>query len=147
MKTTSIYNSLAKGILLVAILISQSSFSQTKDYTKELDIIFNSFKTKNYELIKPLLDSNVKISPSIPTGMNDLVIPQVIAQVPVPDSYTVLKTEDIEGNVKVTAAYNYGTGKRFQYFVFDKNGKVTDLDILHDADVKAEYADPGFIKN
>lgn len=127
--------------LLALILFSNLSFAQQKDYKKELDILFNAFKNKDYELMQPLLTADVKISDKIPVGMNDIVVPQVLAQVPAPDSYTIIKTETINGNQKITTEYNYTSrNKRLQYFTFNSEGKVIDLDILSDATkVEAQY--------
>lgn len=66
--------------------------------------------------------------------MNDYIIPQVMLQLPTPDSYTIVKTETIGGNKKITTEYSYTGGKkRLQYFTFNDEGKVIDLDILSDA--------------
>ncbi len=128
-------------LLLAGILFSSLTFAQQNDYKKELDIIFSAFQEVDYETLKPVLDPNVKIAEKIPTGMNDLIIPQILLQLPVPDSYTILKTETIGENRKITTEYSYSGGnKRLQFFTFNKEGKVIDLDILSDASkVETEY--------
>lgn len=134
MKTIFNKTGILFSLLIAGILVSNVSFAQQKDLTKELDILFTGFKNQDYETLKPLLDDEVKISENIPVGMNDMVIPQVLAQIPVPDSYKVIKTEKIGDNQKITTEYFYKErDKRVQYFTFNSKGIVIDLDILSDA--------------
>lgn len=127
-------------VMTLALLPNFSNAQQ--DYKKELDIIFIAFQKQNYELIKPLLDERVVINEKIPVGMNDLIIPQVMAQLPIPDSYKVIKIETIGKNTKITTEYVYKDREkpRPQYFTFNKEGNIIDLDILSDAKkVEASY--------
>lgn len=127
-------------VMTLALLPNFSNAQQ--DYKKELDIIFIAFQKQNYELIKPLLDERVVINEKIPVGMNDLIIPQVMAQLPIPDSYKVIKIETIGKNKKITTEYVYKDREkpRPQYFTFNKEGNIIDLDILSDAKkVEASY--------
>lgn len=134
MKTIFNKTGILFSLLIAGILVSNVSFAQQKDLTKELDILFTGFKNQDYETLKPLLDDEVKISENIPVGMNDMVIPQVLAQIPVPDSYKVIKIEKIGDNQKITTEYFYKErDKRVQYFTFNSKGIVIDLDILSDA--------------
>ncbi|GEC80166.1 hypothetical protein [Flavobacterium aquatile] len=134
MKTIFNKTGILFSLLIAGILVSNVSFAQQKDLTKELDILFTGFKNQDYETLKPLLDDEVKISENIPLGMNDMVIPQVLAQIPVPDSYKVIKIEKIGDNQKITTEYFYKErDKRVQYFTFNSKGIVIDLDILSDA--------------
>ena len=129
-------------LLLAVILLPNLSFSQQKEYKKELNAIFSAFQKQDYEILKPLLDERVKVSEKIPIGMNDIVMPQVMAQLPIPDSYTVLKTEKVGENTKISTEYSYKDRdrKRPQNFTFNKAGKIIDLDILSDAKkVEASY--------
>src|SRR6218665_3032328 len=129
-------------LLFTVSLVPNSSNAQQNDYKKELDIIFAAFQQQSYELISPLLAEDVKISDKIPVGMNDAVMPQVMAQLPIPDSYKVIKIETIGENHKVTAEYVYKDREkpRPQFFTFNKEGIVIDLDILSDAKkVEASY--------
>lgn len=135
MKTIINKTSILFGLLIAGILVSNVSFAQQKDFKKELDILFTGFKNQDYEILKPLLHDEVKISENIPVGMNDMVVPQILAQIPIPDSYKVIKTETIGDNLKITTEYFYKDRDkaRLQYFTFNPNGIVIDLDILSDA--------------
>ncbi|NMH27429.1 hypothetical protein [Flavobacterium silvaticum] len=118
----------------VALLTATVGQAQENEYRKELDAVFNSFKNKNYSLLKPIVDDQVKINPNIPVGMNDMVIPQVIAQLPSPQSYKVIKTEKVGGGYKFTVEYSYKErNARLQYFTFNEKRKIVDLDVLGDA--------------
>ncbi|RWW96719.1 hypothetical protein [Flavobacterium cerinum] len=134
MKISSQKNKIRKTVLTAILLIPILSFAQKEDYKKELDIIFETFKTDNYELIEPLIIPEVWISDNIPTGLNDQVIPLVLEQIPSPDSYKILRSEAIGSKQLITTEYHYSDGKtRLQYFTFNANKKIIKLDILRDA--------------
>ena len=118
---------------LLMFFITNLSFAQQKDFSKELKIIFEAFQNKDYELLKPLLDSKMKIG-DLPTGMNDAIVPQIIKQLPKPSTYTVLNTVEEEGGTRVNTAYKYEIGiTRPQSFKFDANHKIIDFDVLSGA--------------
>ena len=108
--------------------------AQAEKYKSELDTLFRAFKDKDYEVMKSLLDPKVKIIDDIPTGMNDMILPQVVAQLPVPVGYKVISAEKEGDNTRITTEYSYAEGEpRLQYFVFNPGRKVVHLDILRDA--------------
>lgn len=144
MRTQNVISILKKGIFLVLLVVANVGFAQDKDHTKELDAIFNAFKTKEYDGIQALLDPEVKIDPNIPVGFNDMVIPQVLQQLPTPVSYTVISKQKVDAGLQYTTEYKYAEGEpRLQYFVFNAEGKVTELDVLRDA--KKVEAQMGFV--
>lgn len=114
-------------ISILAIMISSTSFAQGK---KELDIVFKAIQTKNYELLKPLLDPKVKIHESIPIGMNDVIIPQILKQFPKAIRYSLLKTEKVGKNKRFVTQYVYKDIKKTNRFEFNPHGKIVVLDIL-----------------
>lgn len=124
--------SIKKIILGIAFLSVLCPSMKAQD-KKELDIVFNSIKNNDYKSLKPLLDDYVKINANIPTGMNDMVIPQVLQQLQRPDSYTVLKKEKIGPNIRFETEYVYKGKKVNRNFEFNSEGKIIDLDILGDA--------------
>ncbi len=127
-----------KKLFSFSILVLAATFAATaqgEQYKQELDALFNSFKQKDYTTMKPLLDKNVKIG-TLPTGMNDAVVPQVLKQLPVPTGYKVVKETKEGANVRIYTEYQYASGnKRAQNFVFNTDKKIVDLDILGDAQV------------
>lgn len=135
MKTTFKKTNIIFSLLVAATLFTSVSFAQEKEYKKELELLFTAFKNQDYEILKPLLDDEVIISEKIPVGMNDMVFPQVMPQLPKPDSYKVLKTEAAGDNQKITVEYHYKDRDkpRLQYFTFNSSGRVINLDILSDA--------------
>ena len=144
MRTQNVISILKKGIFLVLLIAVNIGNAQDKGHAKELDAIFNAFKTKEYEGIQALLDPNVKIDPNIPVGFNDMVIPQVLQQLPVPVSYKVISKQQVDGGLQYTTEYAYADSEpRLQYFVFNAEGKVTELDVLRDA--KKVEAQMGFM--
>jgi len=124
--------SIKKIILGIAFLSVLSPSMKAQD-KKELDIVFNSIKNNDYKSLKPLLDDYVKINANIPTGMNDMVIPQVLQQLQRPDSYTVVKKEKVGSNIRFETEYVYKGKKVNRNFEFNSEGKIIDLDILGDA--------------
>ena len=105
-------------------------------YAKETEILFQALKTGDYELMKPLLDPMVKIG-NLPQGYNDMVVPQVITQLPKPESYTLVGEKKDGKNIRVTIEVSTGGKKESRSFVFNSAGKVVELDILGKS--KASY--------
>jgi len=142
MKTTV---SIKKIILGTALMLFLSPTILKSQENKSLDLVFNSIKNNDYELLKPLLDDNVKINASIPIGMNDMVVPQVLEQIQRPESYTIVKTEKIGLNTRYSAEYVYKNKKIIRNFEFNSEGKIIDLDILGDAlKVESKVSPLGF---
>jgi len=105
-------------------------------YAKETETVFQALKTGDYELMKPLLDPKVKIG-DLPQGFNDMVVPQVITQLPKPESYTLVGEKKDGKNIRVTIEVSTGGKKESRSFVFNSAGKVVELDILGKS--KASY--------
>jgi len=121
-----------KLITWIALVFLQVAHGQ-ENRTQALDLLFEGFQTQNYQVIRPLLHQQVKIGP-LPIGMNDLVVPQVLKQLPEPVSYTVTGTERTDSTEKIRTDYRYADGKtRYQGFVFNRAGQLIELDILSDA--------------
>lgn len=117
---------------VLTLLFSVSISAQAKkDYGAELDLIFEAFKEQNYELMKPLLDENVKIG-DLPTGMNDVIVPQIIEQFPIPTSYEVIQITEEEDNTHIETSYDILFMEMTRSFTFNKDGKIIELDILKD---------------
>ncbi|MNK19116.1 hypothetical protein D3C87_373340 [compost metagenome] len=120
------------ALLLTMFFSLIISAQTTKEYKPELDLIFKAFKEKNYDLIKNLLDSDMKIG-DLPTGMNDQIIPQIIEQFPEPLSYTIKNTTSDGKDVHVETVYNTALIPEFTWrFTFNKEGKIIDFDVLSD---------------
>lgn len=106
------------------------SFASSENYQKELDAIFKAFQEKDYELLKPLLDDKVRIG-DLPQGFNDMVLPQVLNQLPKPVSYKITDEAKEENGYRVHTEYTYESGLvRPQSFLFDSNKKIIDFDVL-----------------
>ncbi len=113
------------------LTIAQQSPCATK-----AEILCNGFKNADYSMIKPLLDSKVKIG-DLPTGMNDAVVPQILAQMPKPDSYKIAGEEQEGNSTRIQAVFVISGEEQKRSFVFNKDCVVTELDILGNAKVKA----------
>ncbi|WP_415326271.1 aspartyl protease family protein [Chryseobacterium sp. MMS23-Vi53] len=105
-------------------------------YDKALESIFQAFKNKDYEELKPLIDSNVKIG-ALPTGFNDMVIPQVLDKLPSPVSFTIKEIVAEGENERVKTSYKFADTSIDRSFLFDTKGKIIDLDILGDLKPRA----------
>ena len=117
-------------VLLLSAARANRCCAQTNKHQRELDIIFQALKSKDYKPLAPLLAPNVKIG-DLPQGMNDLVVPQVLAQLPSPVSYIVTGVAAESGGERVSTRYTYAGGAtRPQSFLFDGQGKITDFDVL-----------------
>ncbi|MDO5637526.1 MAG: hypothetical protein Q4G18_09785 [Myroides sp.] len=119
-------------MILLLIFSVTVSAQTTTDYKTELDLIFNSFKEHDYEQLKPLLDSNVKIG-DLPTGMNDVIIPQIIEQMPTPDSYRIVASSKEGENTRIETIYTILMMPEMKRnFTFNKEGKLIDFDVMED---------------
>lgn len=120
--------------LLVFLLFSCTILAQEVTYKKELDLIYQSFKTKNYDLIKPLLTPMTTIGTALPAGMCDSVIPQILNQLPEPVSYTISEITEKNGGTHIRTEYVYKEApNRIQSFFFNKDGKILDFDVIPEA--------------
>ncbi len=109
--------------------------AQNKAYAGKMDSLFKGFMNADYNIIKPLLDEHVKIG-DLPTGMNDTVVPQVLAQLPKPTACKVTSEELHNINTKVSAVFVINGKEADRSFLFNKDGKVVEMDILGNAKTK-----------
>lgn len=123
-------------VLLSFSFLSLRGFAQETPYAEKLDSIFQGLKGKDYSMLKPLLTEDVKLS-TLPRGQNDMLVPYIIQNLPVPSSYKVEGVEK-EGNAtRVKTIYSYeGYPNRNLSFLFDENGQITDFDILQGIEMK-----------
>lgn len=111
--------------------------SAPTSYQPSLDSIYSAFKQRDYAFVKPMLDPNVKIG-DLPKGLNDMVVPQILAQLPEPKSYTVMEANAENDGTRVYTRYIFANGDTAQRsFLFDKTGKITDFDILEGVKARA----------
>lgn len=120
-----------KSIAILCFFISFAASAQ-QDFSKKVNIVFTSIKSKSYTDLKSILDKDVKIG-NLPRGMNDVVIPQVLNQMPVPAAYVIAKIETEQGGTRVRTVFDYNDKKRNHSFLFDTNGMITEMDILEGA--------------
>jgi len=100
------------------------------------EVLCSGLKSADYNVIKPLLDSKVKIG-DLPTGMNDAIMPQILAQMPKPDSYKITGEEQEGNNMRVHAVFMINGKQEQRSFLFNQNCVVTELDILGNAKATA----------
>lgn len=121
---------LAQLLVLLLCIPTIPSTAQRPTYQKEAELIFTAFRDKNYTLLQPLLDEQVRIG-TLPKGRNDVVVPQVLNQLPEPASFRITAIREDSGGTRVYTEYTYSSGStRPQSFLFNQNGKITDMDVL-----------------
>lgn len=128
-------------LLLIVGFATLGINSQAQTASKwagQTETLFKSLKTGDYELMRPLLDPQVKIG-DLPQGFNDMVVPQVITQLPKPDSYTFVSEKKEGKNTRVTIEVLLEGQKESRSFVFSPDGKVIELDILGKAKAEAKF--------
>lgn len=114
-------------------LMAIPCMGQSEAFGPQLDSIFQAFRQRDYAFLAPLLTPEVVIG-QLPTGLNDLVIPQVLAQLPEPLRYVVDSTVVRGGDTRIHTTYFYADGNaRPQVFTFDARKRVTELDVLQGA--------------
>ena len=111
--------------------------AQNKVYSAKMDSLFKGFMNADYNTIKPLLDDRVKMG-ELPTGMNDAIVPQVLAQLPRPSSCKVTSEELRNINTKINAVFVINGKEENRSFLFNKEGKVIEMDILGNAQTNTE---------
>ncbi|HFK5529474.1 TPA: aspartyl protease family protein [Elizabethkingia anophelis] len=117
------------SILLIIFIINCRAQS-VQNFQPALDNIFKAFKNRDYDILKPYLDPNMKIG-DFPRGKNDMIVPQILAQLPVPESYSVTETIKEGENTRISTIYvSEVIPKMKRNFLFNKNGKIIDFDIL-----------------
>jgi predicted aspartyl protease len=119
--------------IFIGLLLSAGvAFGQTTDVTKEMDIVFSSLKNQDYTLLKPLLDENVKVS-ELPTGMNDIVLPQVLRQLPAPYKYEITSVSAEGSNTRVSTHFYDEHRTSDHDFLFNADRKLIEMNILKNA--------------
>ena len=137
----NIMNNKFFSMTLIILLTLQSLFAcaqQGIDYNKSTDLVYDAFKAKNYKMLKPLLDPNVKIG-DLPKGMNDMIIPQIIDQMPKPQNYKITKSVKEGTNTRVYTDCTLTDNEKYKWtFLFNKEGKIIELDVLGDGKSQME---------
>ncbi|WP_162926127.1 hypothetical protein [Chryseobacterium aurantiacum] len=125
-------------ILLTTTVINAQIKKVPEKYKAAVETIFKAFKNHDYNLLKPLLDSNVKVG-TLPTGMNDKVVAQVVEKFPVPELYSVVGMVTEGENERVKTLYKFSDAPENRSlrnksvnrsFLFNKDGKIIDLDVF-----------------
>jgi len=128
MKTTlfSIRNKFFTALAM--LLFFNSGFSQER-YSEKLNIIFQTFITKDFRLLRPI----VKVSDSLTFDhTTEVLLSQQICLLPAPESYMVIDTETIGYNQRVTVEYQYADKARLHYFTFNPKGILIGLQVIPD---------------
>jgi len=118
------------------VFFNSYTLAQQSPCAIKAGILFNGFKSADYNMIKPLLDSKVKIG-DLPTGMNDAVMPQILAQMPKPDSCKITGEEQEGNGTRIRAVFIINGEEQKRSFLFNKDCVVTELDILGNAKATA----------
>lgn len=114
----------SKMATVVALLFSSLIFSQGA-YKSELNTIFETFITKDFQLLDPILQKHKREA----LLRNKISIAQQICLVPSPESYTVVKSETIGYNERVTVQYQYADKLRTHYFTFDRKKRLIAIEV------------------
>lgn len=80
--------------------------------------------------MKPLLASDMKIG-DFTTGQNDNIVPQLLMQLPTPNSFTVTNMVTEGENVRITTNYTSDIMPEMKRtFLINKEGKIIEFDVL-----------------
>ncbi len=131
---TNYVTRLFKIFLLAGIFFTNTSFSQNK-FDNQLNVIFETFTTKDFQLLVPILKPQEKkyLSKDVMTTIE--VAAKQICLVPAPESYRIVETETIGDNERITVEYQYTNKARFHYFTFSPKGKLIGLEVVPTAPV------------
>ncbi|GEC80181.1 hypothetical protein [Flavobacterium aquatile] len=127
MKTTYV-NHLFQILVVIIFLNVQTSFSQDK-YKDQLNVIFETFITKDFQLLNPIVKHQYK-NKTIKEVENFInTIKQQICLFPTPEGYRVIGNETIGFNEKLTVEYQYANKTRLHYFTFNPKGKLIRIQV------------------
>lgn len=124
----NLFTSVSKTAVLVSLLFSNLMFSQ-KGYQYQLDTLFETFITKDFQLLEPII-LNQEIDSFQKAGLSTKsLMVQQICLVPSPESYAVLRSETIGYNERVTVQYQYADKLRTHHFTFDRKRRLIAVEV------------------
>ena len=130
---TNLFTTVSKTAVLVSLLFYNSLFSQ-EAYQTQLNTIFKTFITKDFQLLKPLMQQHKINSFQKNSVSKESLMVQQIGLVPTPESYSVIKSETIGYNERLTVQYQYADKLRTHYFTFDRKGRLISIEIRRNGD-------------
>lgn len=116
--------------------IGEPVLGQNTSFNTKIDQLFDAFKNADYEAMRAMLDEKVKIG-DLPTGMNDAVVPQLLAQLPKPESYKIISLEKEGNDTRVKTVFSVNGQPENKSFLFNAAGKVIEMDILGNVHAEA----------
>lgn len=126
------------SLLLFFLMYSMLFHSQPKiSYQPQLNKVREMFKTGNVGVIAPVVLKNYTIK-GIPVGFESKVLEAIIDEMPRFDSYKIVSEKDEAAGTRVTAVFmlKKGNEKLNSNFLISKAGKIIELNILENANVK-----------
>jgi len=127
--TASIFKRIAFVAPLVIAASISPAFAQASPYQPQLDTFLKAFQTKDYDLMKSLLDPQVKIG-NVPAVMNDSLLHQMLDRLPAPSSYSITNSVTAGNLTTVNTLFKFpGRPDSPQIFVFNSDGKITSFQL------------------
>ncbi len=113
---------------LLALLPALGKSQLTSLHTS-IEQVKQALKKRDYSLLQPLLAADVKIG-DFPRGKNDLVVPQILQQLPAIDSILITSLTKQGNDTLVLLDFIRNNKHSDNQLVFNQQGKITELGIL-----------------
>lgn len=124
----NLFTSVSKTAVLASLLFSNLMFSQ-KGYEFQLNTLFKTFITKDFQLLEPIiLKQEIDFLQNPGLSTKSLMVQQ-ICLVPSPESYAVLRSETIGYNERLTVQYQYADKLRTHHFTFDRKRRLIAVEV------------------
>ncbi len=125
---------------IILLFLSFIATAQEKSkFTPQLDKVLEMFQKQDASIATPVLHENYIISNILP-GMEEQILPQVLGQMPAFGSYEIESEKAETNGTRIELAF-VGKEEGIRYpctFLIDKNGKIAELNILENAEIKTE---------
>lgn len=113
---------------------AQIKGKQTTKFTAQIEILLDAFKTKKIDKLTPILLPGYTIK-GIPKGLESVALPQIVEQMPEFTRYSIINVKPEKGNQRVNLLFVLKDQKVNVNILFDKQGKIRELNLLEDAEV------------
>lgn len=131
-----------KLILPLILLFASLTVSAQKksEYKAQVDAVLTTLNTQNADALKGYLAEGYTVGQLEP-GTEDLLLPQILQQLPKFDSYEIKSETKENGNTRIKVDFII-KGANFRYpanlLIAAKSNKIQELNILEQAQVSVE---------
>jgi len=129
-----------KFLPLLLVLLFACGKEKKPDYTRQINAVKKAFEQKKIDSLQPHLASGYTIK-GLPQGLEPLIMPQLLAQVPAPTKYEIKGEAKEKMGTRVKALFYYKDMEPKKVdFLFASDGKILELNIMNEAKIETGAA-------